>query len=97
LVKAQKIVEDRVHDLEGSGADVVVDGSNVIATLARPQRRRRAGVGQSGMLYVRPVIHAIPSQALTTGSAPSPAPPPGGKTDLAQRIAEEKALRQSTE
>jgi preprotein translocase subunit SecD len=33
LVKAQKIVEDRVHDLEGSGAEAVVDGSNVIATL----------------------------------------------------------------
>jgi preprotein translocase subunit SecD len=39
-----------------------------------------------------------PSPAPTPAPGPAPAPaPPGGKADLAQRIAEEKALRQSTD
>jgi preprotein translocase subunit SecD len=41
-----------------------------------------------------------PSPGPTPAPSPAPAPapaPPGGKADLAQRIAEEKALRQSTD
>ena len=60
-----------------------------------PRRRRRGARHRtSGQLYVRPVIHAI---AANSAPAPPSTPPPPPSEDLAQHIADEKQLRQSTD
>lgn len=54
-------------------------------------------LGQTGRLYVRPVINAVPASPAPRAGAPSnPATGPETPQDLGQRIADERKLRQST-
>jgi preprotein translocase subunit SecD len=90
--KTTKILQQRVGDLGGSPSDVVVDGDTFTVTVPSPNDDVRS-MGERVQLYLRPVIHAIPSDS---ASATSP-PPPASGPDSAQRIADEKKLRQSTD
>jgi preprotein translocase subunit SecD len=91
--QTKKILEQRAHDLDNS-SDVVADGDTFTVTLPSPNDDVRS-LGERGLLYVRPVIHAIPSQSATE---PTPPPPPSSAgADAMKRIADEKALRQSTD
>ena len=93
LGEARPIVEARVAALGIPGGQVTVDGDGLTVTLTGDADDVR-DIGRLGQLYVRPVIHAI-----ATNAAPSsPSTPPKAPTaDLAQRIADEKELRQSTD
>ncbi|MDT5067521.1 MAG: preprotein translocase subunit SecD [Mycobacterium sp.] len=93
LAQTQKIVEARVHDLGVHGSDVKVDGNQVIVTVPGTDVDQVRRVAQSGVLYVRPVRHTIASSGSGSAST-SPAQP---TKDVEQLIADEKALRQSTD
>lgn len=92
LGEAREIVGERVAALGISGGQVVVDDDVLTVTVPADGDVARE-IGQRGQLYVRPVIHAI-----AANSAPPPSTPPTApREDLAQRIADEKQLRQSTD
>jgi preprotein translocase subunit SecD len=93
LTQTQKIVQARVDDLGVRGSEVKVDGNDVVVTVSGTDVDEVRRVAESGVLYLRPVVHVIPAVGSGSASA-SPAPP---TNDLAQRIADEKALRQSTD
>jgi protein-export membrane protein SecD len=92
LSKTKQILQRRVDDLGGSPSDVVADGATFTVTVPAPDHDVRSLAEHGEQLYVRPVIYAIKSQEPPAG-VPSNAPT---STD-AQRITDEKALRQSTE
>jgi protein-export membrane protein SecD len=90
LAQTQKIVQARVDDLGIRGSEVKVDGNDVVVTVPGTDADAARRAGASGVLYLRPVEHVIPA----TGSASTAAPP---KNPDPQHIADEKALRQSTD
>lgn len=92
LTQTQKIVQARVDDLGVHGANVTVDGNDVVVTVPGTDADEIRRVGQSGLLYLRPVVHVIPAAA--KASADPTAPP---KSPDPQHIADEKALRQSAD
>lgn len=88
--------ETRLDDHGVSDAEIVADGNTVVATFPRADLDTEAlkvmfGPGETKSLYVRPVIHAIPAKP----SSPSVTNPPPAVAP-AQRIADEKELRQGT-
>jgi len=93
LAQTQKIVQARVDDLGIRGSDVkVVDGNDVVVTVPGTDVDAVRRTAASGVLYLRPVVHVMPAAATATAD---PAAPP--KSPDPQRIADEKALRQSTD
>jgi protein-export membrane protein SecD len=92
LTQTQKIVQARVDDLDVDGSNVKVDGNDVVVTVPGTDVDEVRRVAESGVLYLRPVVHAIPASA---SASASPAPPT--KSLEPQRIADEKELRQSTD
>jgi preprotein translocase subunit SecD len=83
-----------------SDAEIAAQGSNVVATfpgrdLDSDALRNMFGQGETKMLYIRPLIHAMPVKAQAPG-APS-LPQPGADSDRAKLIADEKKVRQSTD
>jgi protein-export membrane protein SecD len=93
LTQTQKIVQARVDDLGMRGSEVKVDGNDVAVTVPGTDVGAVRSAAESGVLYLRPVIHAIAA----TGSGSASTTPGQPTADLAQRIADEKALRQSTD
>jgi preprotein translocase subunit SecD len=93
LAQTQKIIQERVDDLGVHGSEVKVDGNDVVVTMPGTDADEVRRVGESGVLYLRPVVHAIAAtgsgSASTTTSRPT--------ADVEQRIADEKALRQTTD
>ena len=87
LDRTRQVLERRIADLRGGSVSVDGDTVTVSATGAGDTELR--DVGQSGRLYLRPVLSSVPGR----GSA-SAGPDPGAP---AQRVADEKALRQSTD
>lgn len=88
--QTKRILQQRADDLDNS-SDVVADGGSFTVTVPSPNDDVRS-LGERGLLYLRPVLHAIPSQ--TSSTTPPPPPPTVGS---AKQIADEKALRQSTD
>ncbi len=70
LDQARQIIEQRVNDIGVSGAEVILDGSNLIVTVPGDNGDQARTLGQTAKLYFRPVIGEVP--------AGLPAPPPGG-------------------
>ncbi len=93
LEEAGEIVGQRVAALGVSGDQVVVADDVLTVTVPGDGDAAR-DIGRRGQLYVRPVIHAI---AANSAPAPPSTPPPPPSEDLAQHIADEKQLRQSTD
>ena len=92
LAESREIIGERVAALGISGGEVAVDGDGLTVTVTGAADDVR-DIGRVGQLYVRPVIHVMPSDS---ASAP-PTPPKAPSADVAQRIADEKKLRQSTD
>jgi preprotein translocase subunit SecD len=70
LLQAQQIIEDRVNGLGVSGAEVVLDGSNLTITVPGQEGDQARDLGQTAQLRFREVIGGP--------VAASPPAPPGG-------------------
>ncbi|MGE2836821.1 protein translocase subunit SecD, partial [Mycobacterium sp. SMC-4] len=80
LNQAQQIISARVDGLGVSGSEVIIDGDNLVITVPGNDGTEARSLGQTARLYIRPVIHAIPSEAAMPPeeAGPQGAPPPGG-------------------
>lgn len=92
LAQTRKVVESRINHLGGHDVTVGLDGNTLKVSATDVTEAQLRGVTAVGRLYIRPVIHTIPAQADPASQTPS-AP----KAADSQRIADEKALRQSTQ
>ncbi|KAA2261916.1 protein translocase subunit SecD [Solihabitans fulvus] len=78
LDQARQIIEQRVNGLGVSGAEVVVDGSNVVITVPGEQGDQAKSVGQTAKLGFRAVLgQPVPAQAQPTPNTQSSTPPSG--------------------
>ncbi|HEY9313501.1 protein translocase subunit SecD [Williamsia sp.] len=89
LDKAKQIIENRVNGLGVSGSEVVVTGDNLVITVPGDDGQQARTLGQTALLYVRPVASV---QAATP--QPNTAPPPENQSSE-DAIAEAKKLRQA--
>jgi len=98
LTSTRTVVSDRVAGLGSSDAAVALDGNILTVTVPGDGDRIRDIASEGGRLYMRPVIHVIPTESpKPTGPGGSSVPPPPAATSVAQRVADEKELRQSTD
>jgi preprotein translocase subunit SecD len=81
LDQARRIIEQRVNGIGVSGAEVVLDGSNLIITVPGENGDQARTLGQTAKLYFRPVIVEQPAglPGAPGGQAPggSGSVPPG--------------------
>jgi preprotein translocase subunit SecD len=70
LDQARQIIEHRVNDIGVSGAEVILDGNNLVVTVPGENGDQARTLGQTAKLYFRPVINEVP--------AGPPGPPAGG-------------------
>ncbi|MGH3671276.1 MAG: SecDF P1 head subdomain-containing protein, partial [Pseudonocardiaceae bacterium] len=87
LNQAREIIEQRVNGIGVSGAEVVLDGANLIITVPGENGDEARTLGQTARLYFRTVISEQPAGPPapvpggrapgSTGASTSPAPPPG--------------------
>ncbi len=81
LDQARQIIEQRVNGIGVSGAEVVLDGNNLIITVPGENGDQARSLGQTAKLYFRPVITEVP--AGLTGPTPGGQAPggqaPGGQ------------------
>jgi preprotein translocase subunit SecD len=81
LLQAQQIIEQRVNGLGVSGAEVVVDGSNLTITVPGQEGEQARSLGQTAQLRFREVVggpyaaQQLPQQQPQPG-APQPGAPP---------------------
>jgi preprotein translocase subunit SecD len=71
LDQARRIIEQRVNGIGVSGAEVVLDGNNLIITVPGENGDQARTLGQTAKLYFRPVVAEEP--------AGLPGPVPGGQ------------------
>lgn len=94
LAQTRKVVESRIGHLGGHDVAVALDGNTLKVNATDVTEAQLRGVTAIGRLFIRPVIHTIPAKPHSTYPVPAPAPPQAADS---QRIADEKALRQSTQ
>ncbi|MFI5508836.1 protein translocase subunit SecD [Mycobacterium sp. NPDC051804] len=89
LNQAQTIINDRVNGLGVSGSEVIIDGDNLVITVPGNESSEARNLGQTARLYIRPVVHAMPSAAAQPqqqppAEAPQGTPPglPGGEPGI---------------
>jgi preprotein translocase subunit SecD len=75
LDQARRIIEERVNGIGVTGAEVVLDGSNLIITVPGENGDQARTLGQTAKLYFRPVIT---QQAAGPPAATPGTPGPGG-------------------
>ncbi|MGH3707111.1 MAG: protein translocase subunit SecD [Pseudonocardiaceae bacterium] len=78
---ARQIIGKRVNDIGVSGAEVVLDGVNLIITVPGGNGDQARAVGQTAKLYFRPVLNELPAGPLTAPNGPVPGgsgPAPAG-------------------
>ncbi|BBX36678.1 preprotein translocase subunit SecD [Mycolicibacterium mageritense DSM 44476 = CIP 104973] len=87
------VLEGRLAGLGLTHTKAVAENGTIVATVANRNVDAEAvrEILKPGQLYIRPVIHAMPSKAGT------PPPPTQPKATEPQRIADEKQLRQTTD
>lgn len=93
LSQAERVIGKRARD-----AQVSRSGDTLTVTVPGQGQSVADTIGQMGRLNIRPMVHVIPAHPVPMiGHRPFGAAP-GGRSgrDLAARIANEKALRQST-
>ncbi|TQM45229.1 protein translocase subunit SecD [Pseudonocardia cypriaca] len=90
LLQAQQIIEQRVNGLGVGGAEVVVDGSNLLITVPGQQGEQARSLGQTAQLRFREVIggpYAAQQQPQQQGQQPGeqagqqPGAPPAAPAD----------------
>lgn len=95
LENAREVVEKRLHEVRLSGSEVTVDGDTVVVTIPSRNPAAMRDITMPGRLTVRPVIHAMAAKSGSSSQTPSTPVPRKAKPDQAQRISDEKELRQS--
>ncbi len=82
LVQAQQIIEQRVNGLGVSGAEVVLDGSNLTITVPGQEGEQARSLGQTAQLRFREVtggpVKAAPAAPVTDPAAVDPSAPASG-------------------
>lgn len=87
LVQAQQIIEQRVNGLGVSGAEVQLDGSNIVITVPGDQGEQARSLGQTAQLRFREVVQGPvpatqaagqPAQPGQQPTQPGQQPAPGG-------------------
>ena len=84
LDQARRIIEQRVNGIGVSGAEVVLDGSNLIITVPGENGEQARTLGQTAKLYFRPVIVEQPAGLPGAPGGPAPGgsgPVPPGTSD----------------
>jgi preprotein translocase subunit SecD len=76
LDQARQIIEQRVNGIGVSGAEVVLDGNNLIITVPGENGDQARSLGQTAKLYFRPVITEVPASLA--------GPTPGGQAPSGQ-------------
>ncbi len=76
LLQAQQIIEERVNGLGVSGAEVVLDGTNLTITVPGQEGEQARSLGQTAQLRFREVI-AGPVPATLPGAPGAPGAVPG--------------------
>jgi preprotein translocase subunit SecD len=76
LQQARQIIETRVNGIGVSGAEVVLDGSNVVITVPGDEGEQAKNLGRTAKLHFRKVIQAVPA---TPPQAVPPTQPPAGE------------------
>ena len=80
LVQAQRIIEERVNGLGVSGAEVVIDGTNLLITVPGQEGEQARSLGQTAQLRFREVIggpYAAQQPAAPPADPSAPQAPPG--------------------
>lgn len=93
LVKVRDVVEKRLYGIGFSGSEVKIDNDTVVVTVPSRDPDTVRDIAMPGQLTIRPVVHAM---AAKTGPQTPPPAPGATKPFPAQRISDEKELRQST-
>ncbi|MBV8542374.1 MAG: protein translocase subunit SecD [Pseudonocardiales bacterium] len=75
LDQARQIIEQRVNGIGVSGAEVVLDGTNLVITVPGANGDQARTLGQTAKLYFRTVISEEPAGA-PTPPTPTPTAPP---------------------
>ncbi|SEB10339.1 MULTISPECIES: hypothetical protein [unclassified Mycobacterium] len=91
LAQTRKVVESRINHLGGRDVSVELDGKTLEVSATDVTEAQLRGVTAVGRLYIRPVLHTIAAQPDGTTAPRAP------QVADSQRIADEKALRQSTQ
>ncbi|SFQ51681.1 preprotein translocase subunit SecD [Amycolatopsis arida] len=76
LERARQIIDTRVNGIGVSGAEVVLDGNNVVITVPGEEGEQAKNLGRTAKLYFRKVINAVPAGPAT---APGQQPPAEGQ------------------
>lgn len=92
LDRTRKALAERLRHIGGHKVTVGLDGNVLKVSATNVTEAQLRSVTAIGQLQIRPVIHAIASQFKGTPSTQAPTRAPD-----AQRIADEKALRQSAQ
>ncbi|PXY23687.1 protein translocase subunit SecD [Prauserella endophytica] len=84
LEQARQIIETRVNGIGVSGAEVLLDGNNVVITVPGDEGEQAKTLGRTAKLGFRQVIYAEPAGAAPqqqpgTGQAPESSAPPTGE------------------
>ena len=82
LDQARQIIETRVNGIGVTGAEVVLDGSNIIITVPGDEGEQAKSLGRTAKLGFRKVVAAIPAapqqEQQQQQQTPSTTPAPGG-------------------
>jgi preprotein translocase subunit SecD len=76
LQQARQIIGTRVNGIGVSGAEVVLDGSNVVITVPGDEGEQAKNLGRTAKLHFRKVIQAVPA---APPQAVPPTQPPAGE------------------
>jgi preprotein translocase subunit SecD len=78
LNQARQIIETRVNGIGVSGAEVVLDGNNIVITVPGNEGEQAKDLGRTATLGFRKVIQAVPNQPVQQQPNPSGTQPPPG-------------------
>ncbi|HEY2723237.1 MAG TPA: protein translocase subunit SecD [Pseudonocardiaceae bacterium] len=71
LDQARQIIETRVNGIGVTGAEVVLDGNNLVITVPGANGDQAKTLGQTAKLYFRPVLGEVPATPQTAPGAPN--------------------------
>lgn len=77
---SREAIETRVNGIGVSGAEVVLDGNNIIITVPGEQGDQAKNLGRTALLRFRPVITAVAATPPPTSTTPSTSTQPSGST-----------------
>ncbi|MGH3913870.1 MAG: protein translocase subunit SecD [Pseudonocardiaceae bacterium] len=89
LEQARQIIEERVNGIGVGGAEVILDGTNLIITVPGENGDQARTLGQTAKLYFRPVsaqqaagppLQATPTTPVPEGGGPAPSEVPSAPT-----------------